>query len=90
MLPIDDGSGHKTALRQAVVRIRSVQSLVRSDAPCGAEDVVEKEVEEFLVVQRRVWKGVEERWRVQGTTGRTAITDWKETMNPKIPTAESV
>lgn len=86
ILPIDDGTGNKTAVRQCVVRIKSVQSLRRTDARATPEESAgkEQEVLEYVVVQRRVWKGVEERWRLWGTTMETRLEDWEKTMDPEI------
>jgi len=86
ILPIDDGTGNKTAVRQCVVRIKSVQSLRRTDVRATPEESAgkEQEVLEYVVVQRRVWKGVEERWRLWGTTMETRLEDWEKTMNPEI------
>ena len=73
-------------MRQCVVRIKSVQSLRRTDARATPEESAgkEQEVLEYVVVQRRVWKGVEERWRLWGTTMETRLEDWEKTMNPEI------
>jgi protein MBA1 len=86
ILPIDDGTGNKTAVRQCVVRIKSVQSLRRTDARATPEESAgkEQEVLEYVVVQRRVWKGIEERWKLWGTTMETRLEDWEKTMNPEI------
>lgn len=69
-----------TALRQAIVRIRSVQSLTKTTpGPPGGEDVtvkgtgVEKDMDEYFVVQRRIWKDNEEPWMVWGTTQESNI-----------------
>jgi len=63
-----------------------VQSLRRTDARATPEESAgkEQEVLEYVVVQRRVWKGVEERWRLWGTTMETRLEDWEKTMNPEI------
>lgn len=73
-------------LRQAVVRIKSLQSLVRTDARASAEERQGKEVEvdEFVVVQRRVWKGVEERWRIWGTTRETRVQDFDRVIDEEM------
>lgn len=62
-------------IRQVVVRIKSSQSLVKikRDPHTQEEATVpgtdnEKIVDEYLVIQRRIWKGQEERWRIWGTT----------------------
>jgi len=63
-----------------------VQSLRRTDARATPEESAgkEQEVLEYVVVQRRVWKGVEERWRLWGTTMETRLEDWEATINPEI------
>lgn len=69
-------------IRQVVVRIRSVQSLVRSvKGEPGARDTVvgasgeEKVMDEYLVVQRRIWKGQEEPWMVWGTSQPSKVSE---------------
>ena len=57
------------ALRQAVVSLHSRQSLAHSKA---GEDIVSdteavREVKEYVVVQRRMWKQLEDPWTVWGT-----------------------
>ncbi|KAL8914146.1 MAG: hypothetical protein Q9171_001141 [Xanthocarpia ochracea] len=67
-----------SAIRQVVVRLRSRQSLARlvSMGP-GRPDALlqgtgdEKPVSEYLVLQRRMWKEVEEPWMIWGTTDET-------------------
>lgn len=63
------------ALRQVVVRLRSRQSLTRtlSNGPGRTETLVkgtgqEKDVSEYLVLQRRMMKDREEPWMIWGTT----------------------
>lgn len=62
------------AIRQAVVRIRSIQSLKRTvhgslhHEDSGAKDPGEgKQMDEYLVIQRNIWKGKEQPWMVWGT-----------------------
>lgn len=56
-------------LRQAVVRIRSRQSLTRfREGQVVAGSGHEKDVKEYVVIQKRLWKGREEGWLVWGTT----------------------
>lgn len=68
------------------MRIRSVQSLKRTDAKASAAEAKgeEREVEEFVVIQKRVWRGTEERWRMWGTTVPTSVGQWEEVVNPVI------
>ncbi|KAL8807367.1 MAG: hypothetical protein Q9182_000706 [Xanthomendoza sp. 2 TL-2023] len=67
-----------SAIRQVVIRMRSHQSLARlvSGGPGRPEALVQgtgekKPVSEYLVLQRRMWKEVEEPWMVWGTTEET-------------------
>lgn len=76
MLPIKGA-----AMRQAVVRIQSRQSLARiiGVGPDGQEIIAkgtgqDKEIREYVVIQRRIWKGVEEPWVVWGTTEETSLS----------------
>jgi len=64
-----------TGLRQAVARIKSVQRLTRYDADGEAVpgSGKEKEVVEYVVVQKRLWLGKEHPWRIWGTTEETTI-----------------
>jgi len=65
VLPMVKGA----ALRQAVVRLQSRQSLIRSkvDGETEPDNGDVKEVTEYVVVQRRMWKEHEEPWMVWGT-----------------------
>lgn len=68
-LPIE-GAG----IRQAVVRIRSRQSLTRwREGQVVPGTGQEKEVKEYVVIQKRLWKGKEEGWLVWGTTEETTM-----------------
>lgn len=68
------------AIRQAIVRIRSIQSLTKfvRGRP-GEKDIVingtgeKKEMDEYFVLQRRIWKEKEEPWMVWGTTQESSI-----------------
>ena len=72
----------KAAVRQVVVRIKSVQSLVKSkvhprtkeEIPVGGTNN-EKVVDEYIVLQRRIWKGREEQWWIWGTTQESKAND---------------
>lgn len=73
MLPL--GS---TAVRQAVVRIRSIQSLVRRNGEARRQKEgsgEEKQMDEYLVMQRRIYKGVEEPWIIWGTTEESKVEE---------------
>lgn len=72
-LPIDG-----LALRQAVVRVVSTQKLTRWVKERGEEKMVEgsgreRDVVEYVVLQRRTVGDVEEGWMVWGTTAETAL-----------------
>ena len=64
------------ALRQAVVRLRTRQSLTRikPDGQMVEGTGLEKVVQEYVVVQRRMWREKEEPWMVWGTVEES---DWK-------------
>ena len=72
MLPMAKGA----ALRQAVVRLQSRQSLAKLDSNGevvnGTGEI--KQVKEYVVIQRRMWKGKEEPFMVWGTVEES---DWK-------------
>ncbi|KAI9812688.1 MAG: hypothetical protein M1832_000345 [Thelocarpon impressellum] len=70
----------RCGLRQAVVRVRSRQSLTRRrpDGAVAAGTGRERECVEYVVVQRRLWDGVESPWIVWGTTGETSLEDVRE------------
>lgn len=44
----------------------------------------EKEVTEYLVVQKRLWKGVEGEWMIWGTEQETTMKGFEEALNPTI------
>ena len=66
-----------SGLRQAVVRIRSRQSLERynesGDLIPGTDQTQDKK--EYIVVQRKRWDGRDEDWMIWGTLGES---DWKK------------
>ncbi|KAK0111313.1 hypothetical protein ONS95_001680 [Cadophora gregata] len=77
--PTDGG-----AIRQAVVRISSTQKLTRwIQGKGGVLELVpgsgkEKDVEEYMVVQKTIHDWKEGDWQVWGTTSETTIKDLKE------------
>ncbi|KAL8854890.1 MAG: hypothetical protein Q9221_000397 [Calogaya cf. arnoldii] len=78
-----------SAIRQVVVRMRSRQSLARmvSRGPGRPDAQIqgtgeEKDVTEYLVLQRRIWKEIEEPWMIWGTTDET---DPDTVLIPKDP-----
>ena len=75
MLPVKG-----VAMRQVVVRLRSVQSLTRTvPARKGQPDTrlpergEEKALTEYLVMQKRIVQGKEEPWIVWGTTRESEV-----------------
>jgi len=73
------------AIRQAVVRICSRQKLTRWRKVRGKDELEmvtgsgkEKNVVEYVVVQRRCAGWKEEDWQVWGTTGETTLKDVEE------------
>lgn len=85
-LSIEDGAGRKTAIRQAVVKLKSRQSLQRFDKDGKLVDGSgeEKEVTEYVVVQKMLWKGVEGEWLIWGTEQETTLKDFQEALHPTI------
>ncbi|MCJ1407281.1 hypothetical protein MMC19_001352 [Ptychographa xylographoides] len=71
VLPMVKGA----ALRQAVVRMQSQQSLAKINPNGGVVPGTGqmKDVKEYVVVQRRMWKEQEEPWMVWGTVEES---DW--------------
>ena len=66
-------------LRQAVVKVRSRQSLEKLDGagnPIPGSGPAQDKVE-YVVVQRKMWEAKEQEWMVWGTV---AESDWKEAM----------
>lgn len=77
MLQIKDA-----AVRQVVVRIKSTQSIVKTKRyPQAKEETTvrgienEQMIDEYLVMQRRIWKGREERWRIWGTIQEANVNE---------------
>lgn len=69
-LPFDD-----SGVRQAVVRICSRQRLSRykADGSLVAGTGEERDVMEYVVIQRMLWEGKENDWMVWGTTEETTL-----------------
>ena len=66
----------KSALYQVVVKIRSLQSLVRLPVNGSASDVREKiKMREYVVLQRVMLAGKEESWKVWGTIEESKVED---------------
>lgn len=68
------------ALRQVIVRIRSIQSLTKTVlGSSGKEDSVvigtgkETPTDEYVVIQRRIWKEKEGPWIIWGTTQESDV-----------------
>lgn len=74
-LMIDDAG-----IRQAVVRICSRQRLSRykADGSLVKGSGEERDVKEYVVIQRKLWAGKEEDWIVWGTTGETTVEALEE------------
>ena len=72
-----------SAIRQVVVRIRSKQSLAKiiPAARKGKRETVvegtdkEKDVDEYVVIQRRIMNGKEGAWMIWGTTQETSVDE---------------
>jgi len=71
-----DGAG----LRQAVVRICSTQRLTRyrPDGTVVPGSGKEKDVQEYIVIQKKLFQGKEEDWIVWGTTEETTLEKLEE------------
>jgi len=68
-----DGAG----MRQAVVRICSTQRLTRyrPDGTMVPGSGKEKDVQEYVVIQKKLFQGKEEDWMVWGTTEETRLEE---------------
>ncbi|KAF2834263.1 hypothetical protein M501DRAFT_990436 [Patellaria atrata CBS 101060] len=88
-LPVGNDSkdpSRACGMRQVVVRIVSKQRLIlrnpkESPQPGHDHDLAEskdkvKEVTEYLVLQRKMWMGVEEPWSIWGMAKETRWSDW--------------
>ena len=65
-----------SALYQVVVKIRSLQSLVRLPVNGSASDATEKmKMEEYVVLQRMMLEGKEGAWKVWGTIEESKVED---------------
>ena len=65
-----------SALYQVVVRIKSLQSLVRIPANGSASDATgKKKMEEYVVLQRMMLKGEEDGWKIWGTIEESKVED---------------
>ena len=61
---------------QVVVKIKSIQSLDRTPETVIASDAIkEKKTVEYLVLQRMMLTGIEEKWKIWGTTDESKIKD---------------
>lgn len=93
---LEDGSDFPVLYRQAIVRVHALQTLVPrnrkglSDALVGNSET--HAIDEYMVLQKRLYQGIEEDWKVWGTlqggVDETKLEDWEETLNPD-PTAGS-
>ena len=70
-----------SAMRQAVVKIKSEQTLSHIKSSLDGEkessrkDPIVKRLQEYLVLQRRVFEGVEGPWKVWGTVDETSVNE---------------
>ncbi|KAF2089966.1 hypothetical protein K490DRAFT_35116 [Saccharata proteae CBS 121410] len=76
-IPIPDAPEDQlpSVLRQVVVRLHTRQYLIRGfwegrNLMC---DAASKDVVEYVVLQKRIWKGEEESWRIWGMTKETDL-----------------
>ena len=65
----------KSALYQVVVKIKSMQNLERTAENGFASDAMEKRVVEYVVLQKLVWRGKEEKWKIWGTIEESRVED---------------
>lgn len=66
----------KSALYQVVVRIKSIQSLKKTPANGLANDrTEERKMVEHVVLQRKMWRGVEDGWKIWGTIEESKVED---------------
>jgi protein MBA1 len=70
-LPEVEGLG----IRQAIVRIRSRQSLQRSSQKAAGFEPVVQDKEEYIVIQKRMFEKMEGPWMVWGTVEES---DWRK------------
>lgn len=73
-------------IRQAVVRICSRQKLTRykADGTLVAGTGEEREVTEYVVIQRMLWGGRESDWKVWGTTEETTVEALEESQRKAL------
>lgn len=105
VLPLDEErAGTVSAIRQAVVRIQTVQSLLRNTEDMEIvndehktqqdpetlkrheqlqEEVYQVPMTEFFVIQKRKMHGVEEEWKIWGTTEETELIEEALDETPK-------
>lgn len=73
-------------MRQAVVRIRSIQSLEKNTKTKMKKDVGSEEdtagaggggrmMDEYVVIQKNIFQGVEDDWMVWGTTKESDVSE---------------
>lgn len=66
----------KSALYQVVVKIKSVQSLEKTRANGLASDTTQgKKMVEYVVLQRMMLRGAEEKWKIWGTIEESKVED---------------
>lgn len=77
--PLVDSTGQHPIIRQAVVRMCSRQSLATASGAAKKE----AEVTEYFVMQKRIYMGEEEDWKIWGTLqNETSLDEWEHAINP--------
>ena len=84
-----------SALRQAVVRIRSRQRVLRTDRAAEKATLVNKaegwmNMVEYLVLQKRILDGVEGDWKIWGTTEESSFEKVLGIETLRVPKSTSV
>lgn len=72
-----------------VVSKQSLRKLDGQETRANTYQGEVKQITEYVVIQRRLWKGVEEPWIIWGTVQETTMEDWDLTISPKIPKIET-
>lgn len=66
----------KSALSQVVVKIKSMQSLERTPKNGPASDMTKaKKMVEYVVLQRMMLRGEEQKWKIWGTIEESKVED---------------
>lgn len=73
--------GGDTLMRQVTVRITSVQRCALKDAQGKIQDVEVKDLTEYIVLQKIIWNGEDEPWKIWGTVNPSTIQEIKDQVN---------